>query len=1348
MQMFPKEDYYDYGWIFPVLDEVHLATRRFDVEVKEPTLDPEVARLTFGLLCEMFQSIIGKCKVLPEDGVRTNLKSSAGPNYEFGQRKKKQVFEEYGEEFYFTWDYAHIYYFPMYWKMSGKEEMVKSKKLPKMVDGVFQPGDCRTFMFPDAPHGWCGQRMTQHTNDMIDGLRTTWSAIGFDRTHGGFTRLAQEMEKWYRKFTCDTLKWDARFGKTLFLFCILFRWVCLDPIYHTQDNWLRLVYQYENKVESLIFTPAGQLLWFQHGNKSGQDATSNDNTTGHIVICLTQSVITLLDMGDPVTLANVRKLWDFNLYGDDNLGGVSKRMYQWSKQNYGTFQGMMDNMYKRFSMVLKPEETVVQKTITGLTFIGGIFKATQYGWAHTFRMNRVMSAMGVDKSAMNYEQLWNKWTALLCLSAFEPERHKIRAWMQKQYEEKTEAVGARDLPDMYIPTDRDLWAFWFGWETVSAIKLDQNGLMEAVGAAPDKKILREEEMTLVDKILAPTRYGAYGGKGWTGGMWGGNHHNGGFDRNPVDHTDNNYKNHDSDIERDGGRTTRADRDLVKGLRESPEGPGTAHRNAAGLYFLAKDALRSVTGTHDPEYSIKRRATRTELASDMGSALKPQKHTGNALAKANGHNKSQYVKMGNPPKLPSRGTKEYIGKHVSILEKREKNRKKRMAKKANARKPKYPTGSGKRLTKRLSNVTIGNAMPIQDMMYPGDLWRSIKNGPAHSSGRYKGSDTLIFSGTDLVTVLPSSSSAQNFVTGQVVATITINPTRFPSSRLQQISDMWSCYKFLDLQFHMKGAAQGGTNLGGILLAFFDVDSSDSLLGIDPANAYKACAHSGKQEWNTYASKLIKMPVFRKDPYFMQPGQHDPLFVNQAVFYLIAETGFQIPAGSSLGSIDMAYRVEFYVPELTTSAAGMGVAGYDGFKVLNTTSYSNNLLGSSTLNVVTEPGNVGDVNVAYNPPQFAWPIPSQVTRVWLATISCVAGTSITTAPTWTTSGTGTFTYNPIGSLNSGAFCVGVYYITPLTPLTPTSGGVCFPSATYSGTISTTCWFTEIDAESSLLSAVKKHRNAINALMGLPKGLRLDQLNLEKADEILQEHIKQANIEFAAARAKEKEEAFEVAFLAAAEERRFHKKMVAKLQKQAVEIERGILPEESKESKQVKARLLRIDRENFALEREMRSRKRELKIKVLMAQGKEKCADDPDACYKDAASRYLLARNRQKATGAPITMDDVMGMKECVARDAHREDCGDFDYDYDRDHANYYVGHDAQQQNVLKNVRIADTEEDPEQNAGYYLSSDDDSDDVSQVEAHLIRLAKRKSLESNKTHSSAGKQPCPEGSKCGPD
>lgn len=452
-----------YQFVFPNVAMVNKAVRRFDVD-PILQLDSDLIHHTFELMLEMHADLVGNCDILGPEEIVINMASSPGPNNEYEYDSMLDLLEGDYESFFEFWDFAHVFELPVYYKVSGKVELLPLRKI--------MLGKCRTFQFPDAQVRWCGQRLNQDFNNKFS-TPGSWSGVGFDRTHGGFTTLGEELESFGDvKVETDVTEWDSRFPRIIFALILVFRFLCFKPQFQTWDTFLRLAHNYYHKAKSLMYLPSGQCLFIDIGNKSGQDSTTYDNTWGHEFMLLYNYC--LLFDGVETSLHTIRKNILHKLYGDDSIGVYKSSVVDLMLKQSPTIVDYLDNAYSRFGMLLKKEECKVQKTIIGLKYLGGIFITSRYGFAHGFDYDKIRCSMAFDDAEKDEIQLWSKWVALLALSAFDVSlADMIRSRM------RLDQVGFMErFPSetWYIPTQYDLYSFWFGWEAPQSWEPTTRGL--------------------------------------------------------------------------------------------------------------------------------------------------------------------------------------------------------------------------------------------------------------------------------------------------------------------------------------------------------------------------------------------------------------------------------------------------------------------------------------------------------------------------------------------------------------------------------------------------------------------------------------------------------------------------------------------------------------------------------------------------------------------------------------------------------------------------------------------------------------------------------------------------------
>jgi hypothetical protein len=304
-------------------------------------------------------------------------------------------------------------------------------------------------------------RLCQSFNNLLNTGITPWIAVGMTRTSGGFNKLGRRLDKLPWKTMNDAIQYDASLIALGFAVVFWVRWVCFKPQYRTKENFLRLVYIYVAKVHSLIFLPNGQLIATALGNNSGQGATTPDNSIWHVFILLLLGVRYCVARAIAVTLPVVMMNFIHSTYGDDQVGSHSEDVQQWMLSSGGPREVFV-KLYQDVGISVHADEFVCSRSLEGLKFIGGIFKKTPYGWGHGFSAPRAMFAMSTsDKDLLPHDK-WGKWMSILTLLAFEEERHRVRQHMVNYLRTCDGEYPPGVNP--WIPSDFELYGFWFGWE--------------------------------------------------------------------------------------------------------------------------------------------------------------------------------------------------------------------------------------------------------------------------------------------------------------------------------------------------------------------------------------------------------------------------------------------------------------------------------------------------------------------------------------------------------------------------------------------------------------------------------------------------------------------------------------------------------------------------------------------------------------------------------------------------------------------------------------------------------------------------------------------------------------------
>lgn len=441
-----------YSWGFPTVEDVNTSMLRFDA-VKEPKLLKKPFKHAMRLFLEMHESLRDSCVVLPGEEVELRSDSAPGPNYEHDCRSYGDVVNNYADEFHSLWNDGYLTRH-VYWKAAGKVDVLKKSKV--------LAHDFRTFIFSDAPFRWFSARLYQDFNNKSH-LKVPWIYIGFNRAQGGFSKLGAELHKWHRKLTCDAVKWDSGLIRIFFWIEHCLIWACLKPYYRTRETWERMLFALDERMNSIVILPSGETIFKEHGNNSGDIRTSDLNSLAHLFIMIYGAVLFLLDSGYEITLDSLYRHFQYALYGDDNVGGVSDEVDCWYL-GVGGAQVFYTSLYECFGIVTHPDKFKYSPDLTGMVFLGGIFIPTIHGWGHGFDSHKLLYSMTCSDKEMSRIEFWEKWRSLLTLLAFDDSRHVIKNHMLTMKALWLEDLSERN-PDFYIPSDQDLMSFWFGWES-------------------------------------------------------------------------------------------------------------------------------------------------------------------------------------------------------------------------------------------------------------------------------------------------------------------------------------------------------------------------------------------------------------------------------------------------------------------------------------------------------------------------------------------------------------------------------------------------------------------------------------------------------------------------------------------------------------------------------------------------------------------------------------------------------------------------------------------------------------------------------------------------------------------
>lgn len=384
-----------FNYVFPTIADVYERTQRFDVLIPEY----EEAKVEQWLhYLRQSYPYLQSTRTHDFDEIYVRPDSAPGPLAEGCCSKTRDLLRWFMRRVWSYWEKAPKEGWPVFWKTSGKVEMLPKGKKP------------RTFVFMDKFMNMCFTRVCADFNDLMKADRHhTMNAIGMSIYGWEWRDLGEELAKFKWVLEADVSEWDARMGATMFEAIKRFRAESMQDAYG--KVWLE--YKYEIMRFPLIFLPSGELVEVAHGNMSGQDSTSTDNTLGHSVLVV-EAVNKTLDK-DP-------KFQHFiKLYSDDFIGGISSKKH---------FPEILKSIYIENSFVVKPNAFKLHRGLEGATFLGGKFKHCElHGfWTYVPSKQKLLESLAATVGEMSDVELYNKVFSLFILAFHTKWKERFRSY--------------------------------------------------------------------------------------------------------------------------------------------------------------------------------------------------------------------------------------------------------------------------------------------------------------------------------------------------------------------------------------------------------------------------------------------------------------------------------------------------------------------------------------------------------------------------------------------------------------------------------------------------------------------------------------------------------------------------------------------------------------------------------------------------------------------------------------------------------------------------------------------------------------------------------------------------------
>lgn len=412
-----------YGYVFPSVADVYDRTARFITPTpayEQATVDRWVETL------HRAYPELGRTKVVDFEELTIKPDSAPGPLADACCRQTRDLLRWFYKRVWKYWNRAIKEGWPVFWKTSGKVEMLPAGKKP------------RTFVFMDKFFNLCFSRVTADLNEKMKLDKDhTMSAIGMSIYGRDYINMAEKLAAYPKILEADVSEWDARFHKMI---CRAIRDFRMESMMDEYGK-LWIEYKYETMGFPLIFMPSGELVEVNQGNMSGQDSTSTDNTLGHTL---------LVEDAKTETLAKEPEFdSEIKLYGDDFVGGLS------SDKN---FPEILKQVYLRNSFVVKEAAFKIRDSLDGTRFLGGKFrKCALHGhWTYVPSKRKLLESLYSCVKEMSDLEFYGKVFSLYILGYHTKWRERFRRYY----------LDARRLLTKPPPfwTDREIECFVHGLE--------------------------------------------------------------------------------------------------------------------------------------------------------------------------------------------------------------------------------------------------------------------------------------------------------------------------------------------------------------------------------------------------------------------------------------------------------------------------------------------------------------------------------------------------------------------------------------------------------------------------------------------------------------------------------------------------------------------------------------------------------------------------------------------------------------------------------------------------------------------------------------------------------------------
>lgn len=422
------------------------------------------------------QRVRGKWRVLSLSELEINMKATVGHRFRELVKDMNEVIRYYPHLIQRFWDVAHILRWTIWWRVCGKEEMLKKKKIDN--------NDIRLFESAPADYKIAFMRLVQDMNKLLYSGALDEICVGIKYQYGGFTRFVREFvsgdpqegvdSNVFDYTEGDANKWDKhvreyllKFGRDLRKFC----YVPKPGEMSSQEFNFRLDYYYEQMMYGNLVLPSGQ-VFKHHGPSmlSGAAPTTGDNCSDHLFVCFyawrrchpIEKDLTLdaayLSMGDTMK---------FREYADDHLNRFRKNdpmiPYEIRAKYYG-----------ECGISLSKDKDKISNTIIGHTFLGMEVRQWRGNFVPYADSEKLFGGLTFPPKKFTLDVDFSRTVAYMMLATFGP-RHEfddIRECALQLQNQGARFVKINDvevytipLAQMtYLPTWDDCVKFWTAFE--------------------------------------------------------------------------------------------------------------------------------------------------------------------------------------------------------------------------------------------------------------------------------------------------------------------------------------------------------------------------------------------------------------------------------------------------------------------------------------------------------------------------------------------------------------------------------------------------------------------------------------------------------------------------------------------------------------------------------------------------------------------------------------------------------------------------------------------------------------------------------------------------------------------